>query len=174
MMVFLVLELMPLLDEVFWLAARTAVDVPVVTATDVDELVCVVRLPPTVITVVKTTMLLDDEVNSDVDVIEEVLLVVFETEEEVVGVLEGVEDGVELVEDGVEEVVGGVDEGLLLGVLLGVADVEGVEVVVVAGGVDDVDEDCDDVELTEELVCDCEAFGSRPLVVLAETELSLF
>jgi len=109
MMVFLVLVVMPLPDEDVPSAERTAVDVPVVTATDVDEETAVVRLPDTVIIVVYTTTLLDVDVYSDIEVIEEEVLVVFEEVEDVIGVLEGVEDGVELVcgvEDGVDEVVG--------------------------------------------------------------------
>jgi hypothetical protein len=175
MMVFLVLVVIPLPDEDVPSAERTAVEVPVVMATEVEDETAVVRLPDMVITVVYTTMLLDVDVYSDVEVIEEEVLVVFGEVEDVVGVLEGVEDGVELVVGGVELVVGGVEEGVLLGVLLGLADVGGVDVAGVDDGVDDGVDEVEGVELTaDEVVCDCVASGLVPLVLLAETALISF
>lgn len=172
MMVFLVLGLIDLLLLLFVpSAARTAVDVPVETETEVDDPVAVVRLPDTVNTVVKTTTELALEVNWDSDVMEEVVLLVFEAGADVLGVLEGVEEEEELELGGLELVGGGVEEGVLLGgVLLGVEVVELLDGVGVDDGVDDGVEEGEDVELTEELIdCDCEAFGRASLAELAET-----
>jgi len=122
MTVFLVLELMPDEEEVS-LPESAAVPVETVAPVVVDEETEVTRLPDTVMTEVMRSTLVYDEVEvTKVDELDDGVEEVFEFEVVFAGALVLLEGGVEVDDAGVE--LGWVEEGVLLGVLLGLADEE--------------------------------------------------
>jgi len=122
MTVFLVLELMPEDEEVLS-PERAAVPVDTVAPVVVDEETEVMRLPDTVMTeVIRLTLVYDEVEATKVDELDDGVEEVFEFEVVFAGALVLLEGGVEVDDAGVE--LGWVEEGVLLGVLLGLADEE--------------------------------------------------
>jgi len=122
MTVFLVLELMPEDEEVLS-PERAAVPVDTVAPVVVDEETEVMRLPDTVMTeVIRLTLVYDEVEATKVDELDDGVEEVFEFEVVFAGALVLLEGGVEVDNAGVE--LGWVEEGVLLGVLLGLADEE--------------------------------------------------
>jgi len=122
MTVFLVLELMPEDEEVLS-PERAAVPVDTVAPVVVDEETEVMRLPDTVMTeVIRLTLVYDEVEATKVDELDDGVEEVFGFEVVFAGALVLLEGGVEVDNAGVE--LGWVEEGVLLGVLLGLADEE--------------------------------------------------
>lgn len=116
------MELMPDEEEVS-LPERAAVPVETVAPVVVDEETEVTRLPDTVMTEVMRSTLVYDEVEvTKVDELDDGVEEVFEFEVVFAGALVLLEGGVEVDDAGVE--LAWVEEGVLLGVLLGLADEE--------------------------------------------------
>jgi hypothetical protein len=110
-------------DEEVLSPERAAVPVDTVAPVVVDEETEVMRLPDTVMTeVIRLTLVYDEVEATKVDELDDGVEEVFGFEVVFAGALVLLEGGVEVDDAGVE--LGWVEEGVLLGVLLGLADEE--------------------------------------------------
>lgn len=164
--VFLVLELMPDEEEEALSPERAAIPVDTVVPVVVDEETDVTSEPETVMTeVIRSTLVYDEVEVTRVDELDSGVEDVFEFEVVFTGVLVLLEGGgVEVDDVGVE--LGGVEEGILLGVLLGLADDEVWEVGV-EDGVDDTDVEEEGVLLVDDT--EFSTFDELELVAESDT-----